>query len=224
MKMFLDCLMPTLSLVFCHLSENINLKGNFFFVIDNGQSEKSHSPIMKMCLKHLVSFFNIGSETHVSFAECYSNFDECVHAEINKDLQKYGVILSLSWLWKVLFRNGMDELRNKMTAAIKQATFGSVPIFTFNGIENGDFIFKDEERLKTFLSLPEETKLVYDIYTYTFGKNDIMNVFKNIYYVDKDFSSSYKEDNEALSNTKYNGILTTWADKYTAMVYNEEKI
>ena len=193
------------------------LKENFIFVVDNGQSEKPSSPIIKMCLKRLVSFLYLNSTTEVSFAEYYSKKTSAREfmlrrTKVYKSKVFYLGSLNCPPAGTEERRSKMEQLRKEVFNTIKQATFGGFPILTLNGISDEDFIFSDEETLKKFLSLSEERKLVSEE-TYIVVWFHIVETLAMMYGVDINFEASYFKGYQAITEDNRSGRATTWSDK-----------
>ena len=150
---------PSLNLYFRN-PETGRLKENFSFIVDNGQSEQPSSNLVQMTLVHLCDFLNLDKVVQVSFAEYQSkrNFVERVHPEVNKSLSAHGAFSSHGKR-----REHLENLENMAEAVIgclKGAKFAGRYLEVFRELTEDQWIFTNENEVKTFLTMSEFNKEV----------------------------------------------------------------
>lgn len=200
-------------------------KKELVFVVDKGPQEKPSNPIVQMCLARLLSFLKLDKISQISFAEYHSkhNFVEWVHAEENRVLSTHGPFTSKGIhknpvVGSVEHKENMEHMAEEVKKCLQTATFGGMPLECHRGLKCDKFLFNDESKLKTFLSLSEEGKTLFDE-TYSVNKCDLLTALHCTWGVDLDFQQSYKHDYALLTN-KLTDERTSWEDKYTTSLFS----
>ena len=203
------------------------LKTKFVFVVDNGPSEAPSSPLVQMLMVRMLKFLKLEKCTTVSNAEFNSKMNpgERPHAEENRVLSCHGPYSS-----KLVHGNAvvgskehlqnMEAMAREVSSTIKEATFGGKKLEAYRGITDADYVFRDEETLKVFLSLSEQNKEEFEeTYSPSFSSSILESIARN-WNIDKNYSSSYVDDYEHLNNTLKQDERTSWIEKYRAVFYN----
>lgn len=202
------------------------LKEILGFIVDNGPSEAPSSFLVQMLLVRLLKFLDLDKVTQRSFAEYLSkrNFVERVHTIENKVLSDHGPFSSKA-IHKVVLpgskehTENMEHMAEEVVKCIATGIFNKERIKCFRGIGSRDnFIFCDEEQLKTFMLLSDEKKK-NDCTVYRPVTNKILSYLENVWLIKKDFKSTYGEDYRALTSTE-----TACLDKYSTSVYRENEM
>ena len=202
--------------------ETGKLKEIFAFIVDNGPSEAPGSLLVQMLLVRLLKFLDLDKVTQRSFAEYLSkrNFVERVHTIENKVLSHHGPFSSTS-IHKAAspgskHAENMENMAAEVVNCISTGIFNKEPIQCFRGIGSVDnFVFYDEEQLKTFILLSDERKKD-DRTPYRPVSNKIMSYLESVWSIKKDFKSTYGEDYCTLTSTK-----TACLDKYSTSIFRE---
>jgi hypothetical protein len=197
-------------------------------VVDNGV-DMPRSPMVMMLLVRLRRLLGLESVVRVSYAEYHSkrNPVERVHAVHTVQLEKHGPFHFRSDLHTDTenHKKEVGKLREEIQQELKQARFGGTHTLVMNGIGGEDnFVFNDTDNLEIFLRLNEDKKQDCEI-SYTVNKKSkILHELVHIWNVKPDFSSTYAEDYEIISNNYLNERRTAWTDKYTTAIFNEQSI
>ena len=140
------------------------LKDEIILVVDNGPSEQPSSPLVQMLLVRLLKFLKLKKIVQVSFAEYHSkrNFVERVHSIA---LSRHGpfdshLVHQSSFTGSKEHRENMEAMAKEVQECLNACQYSKKPLQCFRGIPVENFIFNDDENLKTFLSLTEERKML----------------------------------------------------------------
>ena len=198
------------------------LVGNFLFVVDNGAAEQPASPLVQMLLVRLKNFLGLKSIGQVSYAEYNSkrNPVERVHAEENKLLLRHGPFSSTMIHEKAQAGSeehfcNMEKMAEEVSRCLIEARFGGKPLKSVRGVKDEEYVFSDEDALKSFLSMSEASKEDSDKMTYQAVDGDILTNIQQIWGVGKIFERSYLEDYMEIMNSN-----RTRRDKYTFVSYD----
>ena len=204
--------------------ESGKLKKNFIFIVDNGPQEKPSNSIVQMCMVRLLKFLKLHRIIQIAFAEYHSkkNFVERVHAEENRVLSKHGPFSSHMVNENVKtgsteHRENMECMAEEVEKCIRTAQFGKKPLLCYRGVRSEDFLFNDEERLHSFLSLSEQRKEDSNG-KYKVRDVELLHQLHFIWGVDVTFKGDYYEDYKLLNN--YCSERTAWKDKYTTVLFS----
>ncbi len=113
----------------------------------------------------------------------------------------------------------MAKVEEEMRACINLTSFGGKPLLCYRGIAQQDYVFSDEENLKSFLSLSEDLKLIFRNPSYVPTTNTLWNDLVSIWNINENFTSDYISD-YAILNNEAGELTTAWKDKYTTSVYS----
>ena len=192
-------------------------------VVDNGPSEQPSSPIVQMLLVRLLKFLQLKKIVQVSFAEYHSkrNFVERVHSVENFALSRHGPFSSRmlhqdSPPGSREHKENMEAMAGEVQQCLNSCQYSEKPLQSFRGIPVENFIFNDEENLKTFLSLTEERKTLApsSLCDYKPVTNSLFDNLVISWNLNESFSSSYIEDYKVLRN-KDTQVNLSHIDKYT---------
>ena len=210
--------LPSLDSLFRNPSSG-KLKEEFILVVDNGPSEQPSSPIVQMLLARLLKFLKLKKIIQVSFAEYHSkrNFVERVHAIENFALSRHGPFSSCMLHQRSApgsqeHKENMEAMANEVQQRLNACQYAKKPLQSFRGIQPENFIFNDEDNLKTFLSLTEERKALAptSLCTYKPVKNSMFDNLVITWHLNELFSGSYIDDYKLLRNKDKEHV-----DKYT---------
>ena len=208
------------------------LKEHFVFVVDNGPSEASPSPLVRMWLVRLARLLQLKSVTQKSFAEYHSkrNPMERVHAVYDHALSNeqfsrkgvhddYGIGDS---------RHHQNENMQYMAGEVKQCLMHTQcdgdPCVIRRGISSREesFVFKGEDELVAFLGISERRKCEGDS-QYEPVKNEWWRGVATVWNLDENFVGSYREDYEIMQNNYHEeGDRTYWSDKHYTVIFNND--
>ncbi len=113
----------------------------------------------------------------------------------------------------------MERVAEDVKDCLKQATFGTKPLCCYRGITPKDFIFTDESRLETFLSLTEDQRLQFTNPDYHPSRTSLWKNLVDIWKIEDTFASDCVTDHAILQN-EHADIRTCWRDKYTTSIYS----
>ncbi len=77
------------------------------------------------------------------------------------------------------------------------------------GVKEEEYVFDDEKRLETFLSLNEAAKSNCKL-SYSANKNSLKKQLSDVWGIEDNFSNTYPNDYADFQNAE-----KTWKDKYT---------
>ncbi|CAG2190070.1 unnamed protein product [Mytilus edulis] len=200
--------------IFFRNQETGNIRKKWIFVVDNGPSEAPASTVVRMLLVRLVNFLNLEKATQISFEKLNSkdNPAERPHASENLALSKHGPFKSAEIFPHKNAKPGtpkhlenMELMAEQVISCLRSAKFGQNQFYCFRGVKD-NFIFDDEDDLRNFIKLSEH------------GKNECAKEFKvvecplladisQVWGVNRDFSGSYLEDYNHLSNSLVDNLL-----------------
>ncbi|CAG2257096.1 unnamed protein product [Mytilus edulis] len=182
--------------IFFRNQETGNIRKKWIFVVDNGPSEAPASTV------------------------------ERPHASENLALSKHGPFKSAEIFPHKNAKPGtpkhlenMELMAEQVISCLRSAKFGQNQFYCFRGVKD-NFIFDDEDDLRNFIKLSEH------------GKNECAKEFKvvecplladisQVWGVNRDFSGSYLEDYNHLSNSLVDNVRTAWLTEYCATVYTK---
>ena len=228
-ELFLLLSLPCLD-IFFRDSLTHQLKDEFIFVVDNGPSECPSSILVKMCLVRFMLYLNLKKVIQVSFAEYHSkrNFVERVHAAENRALSSYGpfknnAVYNTCTVGSTEHKSNMEHMAQEVRQCLLHASFGQRQLQCFRGVQKKDYVFDDEEKMDTFLSLTKENKKAFtNVYSPT--KSYIVNDLQLFWGVKQDYVGNYYHDYQLVRNEVHvGGNRTSWIDKYTTSIYNPAK-
>ncbi|CAG2238825.1 unnamed protein product [Mytilus edulis] len=214
--------------IFFRNQETGNIRKKWIFVVDNGPSKAPASTVVRLLLVRLVNFLNLEKATQISFEKLNSkdNPAERPHASENLALSKHGPFKSAEIFPHKNAKPGtpkhlenMELMAEQVISCLRSAKFGQNQFYCFRGVKD-NFIFDDEDDLRNFIKLSEH------------GKNECAKEFKvvecplladisQVWGVNRDFSGSYLEDYNHLSNSLVDHVRTAWLTKYCATVYTK---
>lgn len=204
-------------------------KGIFLFIVDNGPQEKPSSPLVQMCMARLMGLLKLHKISQLSFAEYHSkrNFVERVHSEENRVLSKHGpfnshAIHQIAEIGSSTHKENMEHMAGEVCKCISTGRFGGKSMKCYRGIEPKHFLFDDEDRLNTFLSLSEEGKGEFAD-TYKVKNGDLLTQLHVAWDVDLHFEGRYQSDYRLISN-ELTVERTAWKDKYSTVLYSPGNI
>jgi len=123
------------------------------------------------------------------------DFVERVHAEENCVLSKHRLFNSHrihknAVVGSEEHKQNMECMAEEVCSCIQSATFNRKYLLYFRGIKTKDFLFDDEEKLVTFLSLSEQAKQDFtDTYKVKYGK--LLSELNTVWGVNPDFTGDY---------------------------------
>ena len=206
------------------------LKDEIILVVDNGPSEQPSSPLVQMLLVRLLKFLKLKKIVQVSFAEYHSkrNFVERVHSIENFALSRHGpfdshLVHKSSSTGSKEHRENMEAMAKEVQKCLNACQYSKKPLQCFRGIPVENFIFNDDENLKTFLSLTEERKMLTppSHCNYSPVKNSLFDNLTITWNLDVSFTGSYIEDYNLLRN-KREDITLSHVDKYTTCLVSSD--
>lgn len=135
---------------------------HFAFIVDNGPSEASSGPLVRMWLVRLAGILKLKSVTQKSFAEYHSKRYpvERVHAAQNHALSnekfsskgihpEYGI-------GDDKHKANMEHMAEEVRKCLVNTQYGGSPCVAMHGIGGQEnFVFNDEEHLVSFLGKNE---------------------------------------------------------------------
>jgi len=165
-ELFLLMCIPSLDQFFRN-PETGKLKEMMGFIVDNGPSEAPSNLLVQMLLIRLLKFLDLDKASQRSFAEYLSkrNFVERVHTVENKVLFDHGpfsskMIHAVAVPGTKEHNENMERMAQDVVDCIGKGIFNKEPIKCFRGVGSEEnYIFRDENELKSFSVLSEERKL-----------------------------------------------------------------
>ena len=112
----------------------------------------------------------------------------------------------------------MEHMAGEVCKCIKTGSFGGKPLICSRGIETKDFLFNDEDRLSTFLSLSEQSKGEFSG-VYTAKSGELLTQLHVAWNVDLCFEGTYHNDYHLINNDLA-VERTAWKDKYSTVLYS----
>lgn len=112
----------------------------------------------------------------------------------------------------------MESMANEVIDCIGKGVFNKEPIECFRGVGKEDnFIFRDEDELKSFSLLSEERKKE-DRTSYQPSNSEMLKYLENVWSVKKNFKGTYGEDYVTLTSSK-----TAFTDNYSTTIFREDE-
>ena len=229
-ELFLLLTIPALDHLFRNPSSG-HLKKNWIFVVDNGPSEAPASSMIRMLLVRFVNFLGLDKAIQISFEKLNSkdNPAERPHASENFALSRHGPFTSAELFpnknavtGSKEHRENMEEMAKEVIICLRMAKFGGHQFFSFRGIKDDEFIFKDEDLLRNFLRLSEQGK---DECFHSYKAEDCQLFFKiqEIWNLTEYFEGTYIEDYNHTMNSMLDDKRTAWLTTYMAAIYTKDE-
>ena len=112
----------------------------------------------------------------------------------------------------------MESMADEVINCIGKGVYNKEPIKCFRGVGKEDnFIFRDEDELKSFSLLSEERKKE-DRTTYQPSNGEMLRYLENVWSVQKNFSGTYGEDYNTLTSSK-----TAFTDNYRTSTFRADE-
>ena len=178
-----------------------------------------------MLLVRLLKFLDLDEATQRSFAEYLSkrNFVERVHTAENKVLSDHGpfsskMVHAVAAPGSKEHYENMKRMAQDVVDCIGKAVFNKEPIKCFRGVGSEEnYIFRDENELKSFSVLSEERKLK-DQTSYCPVQCERLTYLEKVWCVKSNFKGTYVEDYNTLTSSK-----TAFKDNYNTTVFRQDE-
>ncbi|KAJ7391492.1 hypothetical protein OS493_018539 [Desmophyllum pertusum] len=204
--------------------ETGKLKEIMGFIVDNGPSEAPSNLLVQMLLVRLLKFLDLDRVTQRSFAEYLSkrNFVERVHTVENKVLSDHGPFSSKAVHETAPpgskeHHENMESMAKEVVDCIGKGVYNKEPIKCFRGVGNKNFVFRDEDKLKSFSLLSEERKKE-DSGIYQPSNGEMLSYLENVWSAKKNFKGTYGEDYLTLISSK-----TAFTDNYSTSIFRDDE-
>ena len=112
----------------------------------------------------------------------------------------------------------MESMANEVIDCIGKGVFNREPIKCFRGVGKEDnFIFRDEDELKSFSLLSDERKKE-DRTLYQPSNREMLRYLENVWSVKKNFKGTYGEDYITLTSSR-----TAFTDNYSTTIFRADE-